>query len=288
MSGFYGYTYVWVWYRASSALLLLALQAMELKELFPVEGQSLAGVSRDSSAGCVDELNSPRALPSAPARLYWQGGGSSGCLCCCPAPLAWEGQCIPFPYNSPWSWRSLWTWWFRLNSKRDGEAASACIWQRQSHGHPWTAPAHSRSRWSSIPVRRMGFVGWNLNRGKKLPLLYTRRKHQPPIQDNSPEQQMLVEHRNKGSNSAPTHAKTPKPNQITAPVDHSWWVDSLIKQRNGGASLWVLLLVSKEPAVIYAVYLHLLLALYAEELFYSVSSLLLFSPHKCMHYSKRR
>lgn len=166
MSGFYGYTYVWVWYRASSALLLLALQAMELKELFPVEGQSLAGVSRDSSAGCVDELNSPRALPSAPARLYWQGGGSSGCLCCCPAPLGWEGQCIPFPYKSPWSWRSLWTWWFRLNSKRDGEAASACIWQRQSHGHPWTAPAHSRSRWSSIPVRRMGFVGWRLTEAR--------------------------------------------------------------------------------------------------------------------------
>lgn len=33
------------------------------------------------------------------------------------------------------------------------------------------------------------------------------------------------------------------------------------------------LLVSKEPAVIYAVYLHVLLALYAEKLFYSVSSL---------------
>lgn len=36
------------------------------------------------------------------------------------------------------------------------------------------------------------------------------------------------------------------------------------------------LLVSKEPAVIYAVYLHVLLALYAEETFYRVSSLSLF------------
>lgn len=39
------------------------------------------------------------------------------------------------------------------------------------------------------------------------------------------------------------------------------------------------LLVSKEPAVIYAVYLHVLLAFYAEETFYSVSSLSFFTPY---------
>lgn len=137
--------------------------------------------------------------------------------------LLWDGevQCIPFPCNSPWSWSSVltsWTWWYRLNSKRDWGAASPCSWQRQSHGHP-PAGCSQQVKVELHPCGKDGFMGWNLNRGKKLPLLYTSRKYQPPIQDNSPEQQMPVKHGNKGSNSAPTHAKkTPKPNQITAPV----------------------------------------------------------------------
>lgn len=158
MSGFYGYTYVGVWSRARSALLLLALHAMELKELFPVEEQSLAGASRDSCAGCVDELNRHRSLPSAPARLYWHGGGSSGGLSCSPAPLGmgWGLPCIPFPYSSSCSWRSVlasWTWCYRLNSKRDWGVTSSCSWHRQSQGYP--RAAHSRSEWSSTPVKRV-------------------------------------------------------------------------------------------------------------------------------------
>lgn len=42
------------------------------------------------------------------------------------------------------------------------------------------------------------------------------------------------------------------------------------------SSVRVCLLVSKEPAAIYAVYLHILLAFYAEVTFYNVSSLSLF------------
>lgn len=153
MSGFYGYTYVVVWYRASSTLLLLALHGMELKELFPVEDQILAGVSRDSCAGCVDELSSHRSLPSVPARLYWHGGGST----------SGDGvvPCIPFPYSSSCSWRSVltsWTWWYRLNSKRDWGVTGPCSWQRQSHGHPQQVKVEQH------PCGKDGLVGWNSNR----------------------------------------------------------------------------------------------------------------------------
>lgn len=70
---------------------------MELKELFPVEEQSLTGVSRDSCAGCVDELSSHRSLPSAPGRFSGTEEGAQGVS---PAPQhlwGWGGSLHSLP-----------------------------------------------------------------------------------------------------------------------------------------------------------------------------------------------
>lgn len=94
---------------------------------------------------------------------------------------------------------------------------------------PWTSassPCPQQVKLEQHHCEKDGFMGWSLNRSKKLSSLYTRRKYQPPISDkgfNSPEQQMLVKHGNKGSNSAPNHAKkTPKTNPEQSPNVNEW------------------------------------------------------------------
>lgn len=165
MSGFYGYMYVGVWYRTTSTLLLLALHAMELKELSPVQGQSLTGVSRDGCVGCVDELSRLRSLPCAPARLFWHGGGSSGCLCCSPAPLGWGG-----------SGHSLPLWQLVLLEIPAGLMVIQALLQEGSRGfkslfRAWastSSPCPQQVKEEQHPWEKDGFMGWNLNRGKKL------------------------------------------------------------------------------------------------------------------------
>lgn len=134
MSGFYGYTYIRVWCRASSALLPLVWHAMELGELFPVEGQGLPEVSRDSRVGCVDELSSHRSLPSAPARLYWRGGGSSGRLSCSPAPLGMG-------------------WFSAFPSPTIARVAGGLCWPREPGDTGWAPKGMERLR---VPVPDKG------------------------------------------------------------------------------------------------------------------------------------
>lgn len=228
MSGFYGYTYVVVWYRASSTLLLLALHGMELKELFPVEDQILAGVSRDSCAGCVDELSSHRSLPSVPARLYWHGGGST----------SGDGvvHCIPFPYRSSCSWRSVltsWTWWYRLNSKRDWGVTGPCSWQRQFHGHPQQVEVEQH------PCGKMGL--WGGTQTETFFALYQEKIPAPPckIKDSTLQNDKCwLKMETKGLIQLPAMQR--KPQNPTRLKPQCWWVDSHIKEPLLECSSWFL------------------------------------------------
>lgn len=158
MSGFYGYMYVGVWYRTTSTLLLWPYMPWNSKSSPQCKGKAWL-----ESAG----------MAVLAVWMSWAGSGH------CPVPQRgfsgmeegaqgvsaapqhlWDGvaQGIPFPCDSWCSWRSLlasWAWWYRLYSRRDREVSSPC----SGHGHPRAAPAHRRSKRSSIPGKRMDLWG---------------------------------------------------------------------------------------------------------------------------------
>lgn len=185
---------------------------MELKELSPVEGQSLTGVSRDGCVGCVDELTRLRSLPSAQQGFSGVEEGAQG-VSAAPQHL-WDGgfRAFPSPVTAGAPGGPCWPHGHGDTGFTPGgiERFRVPVPDMGIHEQPLpTAGQRGAASWE-----KDGFMGWNLNRGKKLPWLHTRRKHQPPIQGKgfNSQQQMLVKHGNKGSSSAPTQAqKTPKP-----------------------------------------------------------------------------
>lgn len=160
MPGFYGYTYVGVWHRANPTLLLTchgtqrALPSGRAKPDWSQQGQPcwLCGWAEQ-----------PQVTALCPSKASLAGRRELR-VCLLLPSNSWDGvvQCNPFPYNSSCSWRSVltsWTCWYSLNSERDGEVTNLFSWQRHSHGPPWAAPAHIRSKWNSITVKRMDLWG---------------------------------------------------------------------------------------------------------------------------------